>query len=126
MTLRTFALTLNTNRRTTESTDKPKGGTMNLESEQVVVQSPMSFAGSARRIRKVTRRKSRAARYAMASLAVCLVAVAWVCVLGWYLFFSLTLVPYRRLRRGQRQRRRDLIRHREALAAASRPHEPRT
>lgn len=38
-------------------------------------------------------------------------------VLYWYLLFGLLLVPYRIIRRGQRKRRREELRHREMLAA---------
>lgn len=43
---------------------------------------------------------------------------AWAFVLGWYLFFGLLIVPYRLIRRSDRNRKRDALQHREVLAAA--------
>jgi hypothetical protein len=88
-----------------------------LASEDVVVAAPMSFAGSAERLWKITR---SAPANAFTSAAVhggvlLLIAVAWAVVLCWYLFFGLWLVPYRLIRRGQRKRRREDLRHREML-----------
>jgi hypothetical protein len=93
-----------------------------LASEDVVVAAPMSFAGSAERLWKVTR---SAPANAFASAAVyggvlLLVAVAWAVVLCWYFIFGLWLVPYRLIRRGQRKRRREDLRHREMLTMMSR------
>lgn len=91
-----------------------------LASERVVVAAPMSFAGSAARIWKLTRLTEHpAGRFALGTLAVLLVAVAWTVILCWYVVFSLLLVPYRLLRRGSRKRKRQALQHREMMAAVS-------
>jgi hypothetical protein len=89
-----------------------------LESEKVVVAAPMSFAGSAARIWKLVRLRSELwAQALLASLAIVLILLAWSFVLAWYLVWGLWLVPYRIVRRGQRNRKREALRHRELLAA---------
>src|SRR4051794_24364906 len=56
-----------------------------LESEKVVVAAPMSFAGSAARIWKLTGMTEQpAARVALALAAISLIACAWTVVLAWY------------------------------------------
>ena len=45
--------------------------------------------------------------------------VVWGVVLGWYATFGLWLVPYRLIRRADRNRKRDALQHREMLAAAA-------
>lgn len=97
-----------------------------LASEDVVLQAPMSFTGSAKRIWRLTRRKTGAALCGVAAVAITIIAVAWALILAWYVLFGLLVVPYRIVRRGQRKRRMEELRHREALAvAASVPAEPR-
>lgn len=90
-----------------------------LASENVIINSPMSFAGSAQRIMRMRRRWP-----ALLAVAVLLVVLAWVAVAAWYViaFFLLGLitVPYRLLRRGARKRKAEALRHREVLAALDR------
>jgi hypothetical protein len=100
---------------TTETAPLP-----HLASEEVVLQAPLSFTGSAVRIWKITRDKAGAALYGMAALAVVLIALAWTLVLSWYCTFGLLLVPYRLLRRGSRKRRKQALQHREQLTALER------
>ena len=89
-----------------------------MASEKVVVAAPMSFAGSAGRIWKlVGMSENPAARAALGVLGVLLIASAWTVVAAWYLTFGLLLVPYRMVRRGQRQRKRQSLQHREMIAA---------
>lgn len=88
---------------------------MTLASEQVVIQSPMSFVGSTRRIWKITRVGHPALKVLLVPLAVALLLVAWTVVACWTVVFGIFLVPYRLLRRGQRRRRQDALRHRELL-----------
>lgn len=88
---------------------------MPLPSEQVVIQSPMSFVGSGRRIWKLTDQRNRAVRALAVVLAVLLIAVAWIVVAAWTLFFGVFLIPYRLLRRGSRKRKQERLRHREVL-----------
>lgn len=92
---------------------------MNLASERVVIQSPLSFVGSARRIWKMTRQKNPIAQIAAVVAAVCVIAVVWAFVLLWSLAFGVFLVPYRLIRRGGRKRRQEALRHQEMLTARS-------
>lgn len=89
---------------------------MRLDSERVVVQSPLSFVGSARRIWKLTRVVPQPwAKVATVPVAIVAVVVAWVVVAGWTLVFGLLLVPWRLIRRGGRKRKLEGLRHREAM-----------
>ena len=86
-----------------------------LASERVVVEAPMSFTGSAKRIWKLTD-----ANGWLIPVAVLLILAAWAIVAAWYLFFGLLLVPYRLIRRGGRTRKRQALQHREVLSAIER------
>ena len=88
---------------------------MRLDSEKVVIQSPTSFTGSARRIWKITDQANPVAKWLMVAVAVVLVFAAWVFVAAYTVVFGVLLVPWRLLRRGSRKRRRDEMRHREIL-----------
>lgn len=88
---------------------------MSPESERVIIAAPMSFAGSAERIWRITNDRSGWPLAGMVSLAVLLIILAWVVVLAWYCLFGLFLVPYRIIRRGQRKRKQAAMRHREVL-----------
>lgn len=88
-----------------------------LDSEEVVLSAPMSFTGSAQRLWKLTR-SSPANVWASAAIytgVILLIGVMWMAVLCWYFIFGLWLVPYRLIRRGQRKRRMEELRHREML-----------
>lgn len=98
--------------------------TERLHSEDVILQAPMSFTGAAKRIWRMTRDHAGVALYGMASVAVLVIACAWILIVGWYLTFGLLLVPYRLIRRGSRRRRLDSMRHREMLIAASKAAQP--
>lgn len=86
-----------------------------LASEDVVIQAPMSYAGSAGRLWRPVRHQSGIVKALLGSLVVVLILVAWIAVTAWYVVFGLLLVPYRVLRRGSRKRKRDALRHRELL-----------
>jgi hypothetical protein len=92
-----------------------------LESEKVTVAAPLSYAGSAARIWRLTGlagvNAHPSARVGLAVLAIHLTALAWVFVTAWYLTWGLLLVPYRLIRRGQRKDRRQALQHREMLSA---------
>jgi hypothetical protein len=91
-----------------------------LASEQVIVEAPFSFTGSYRRIRALGERHPQATTGRQAALAVGLVSLlvlAWMGVALWYCSFGLLLVPYRLVRRSQRERVRAELRHREQLEA---------
>lgn len=87
-----------------------------LDSEQVVLAAPMSFTGSAQRLWKLTRGHANAWVSAAVYLGVLvLITLIWTVVLCWYFIFGLWLVPYRIIRRGQRKRHMQELRHREML-----------
>jgi hypothetical protein len=90
-----------------------------LKSEEIVIASPFSYAGSTERIWKMTRRDVAQdnpwAKVGLITVAVLLVAGAWLAVTGWYMIWGLVVVPYRLIRRGQRKRKLDAARHRELL-----------
>ena len=87
-----------------------------LASEDVIINAPMSYAGSAQRIMRL--RRSAEVGWAIAAItvvAVLLVLVAWALVTVWYLVWGFWLVPYRLLRRGSRKRKAEAMRHRELM-----------
>jgi hypothetical protein len=87
-----------------------------LASEDVIINAPMSYAGSAQRIMRIRRRAGVGSTlFAITVLAVLLVLVAWTLVTVWYLTWGLLLVPYRLLRRGARKRKAEAMRHRELM-----------
>jgi len=87
-----------------------------LASEDVIINAPMSYAGSAQRIMRLRRRASPGAELtAITTLAVILVVVAWAAVTVWYLIWGIWLIPYRLLRRGARKRKAEALRHRELM-----------
>lgn len=88
-----------------------------LRSEQVVVSAPLSFAGSAKRIWKITDQENIAIKYALAIVALTLIVFAWMFVAMWYFVFGVLLVPYRMIRRGSRKDKRQALQHREQLEA---------
>lgn len=94
-------------------------------SEDVIINSPMSFAGAAQRGWRLRRREALpgppwVSRISMTLVAVVVILLWWAAVVCWYLLFGLLLVPYRLLRRGARKRRQEALRHRETMAALKR------
>ena len=91
-------------------------GPERLASEDVIINAPMSYAGSAQRIMRIRRRADGGGKLAAITvLAIALIMMVWVLVTVWYLFWGLWLVPYRLLRRGARKRRAEALRHRELM-----------
>jgi hypothetical protein len=87
-----------------------------LASEDVIINAPMSYAGSAQRILRLRRRaRDGGAKIAVTGLAIVLVLCAWVIVTAWYLVWGVWLIPYRILRRGARKRKAEALRHRELM-----------
>lgn len=87
-----------------------------LASEDVIINAPMSYAGSAQRIMRLRRRAHTGRTLAAITiLAIVLMLMVWVLVTAWYLTWGLLLVPYRLLRRGARKRKAEMLRHRELL-----------
>ena len=95
-----------------------------LHSERVVVDSPMSFTGSAKRLRQLTRPLPGGI-----IVAVPLILLAWVAVAVWYVvvvfLFGVLFIPWRLLRRHQRLNRRRRLQHREHLAVLAELEQPR-
>ncbi|HET7048825.1 MAG TPA: DUF1707 domain-containing protein [Solirubrobacteraceae bacterium] len=91
-------------------------GPARLASEDVIINAPMSYAGSAQRIMRLRRRGDGGGKLvAITVLATLLILTAWVFVTAWYLTWGLWLVPYRLLRRGARKRKAEALRHREIM-----------
>jgi hypothetical protein len=92
------------------------GPPVRLASEDVIINAPMSYAGSAQRIFRLRRRaQGRGALAAITGLAILLILMVWLFVTVWYLLWGLWLVPYRLLRRGARKRKAEALRHRELM-----------
>lgn len=81
-----------------------------LQSEKYVVESPMSFSGSAKRLWRANGNMV----YRLSMLFI--IPMIWCVIAMWYALFGLLLIPYRILRRGQRKRKLQEIRHRELLS----------
>lgn len=93
-----------------------QGVPVRLASEDVIVNAPMSYAGSAQRIIRLRRRAAGGWQLAaITALALVLIVLVWALVTAWYLVWGLWLVPYRLLRRGARKRKAEALRHRELL-----------
>jgi hypothetical protein len=89
-----------------------------LASEEVIISAPLSYVGSAQRIVRLRRRvESGWELTAVNTLVVVLIVMAWLFITAWYLTWGLLLVPYRLIRRGQRKRKVEALRHRELLGA---------
>jgi hypothetical protein len=89
-----------------------------LASEDVIINAPLSYAGSAQRIFRLRRRaNTQQALVAVTTAVIVLVVLSWVLITVWYLMWGILLVPYRLLRRGARKRKAEMMRHRELLEA---------
>jgi hypothetical protein len=87
-----------------------------LASEDVIINAPLSYAGSAQRIWRIRRHATEGWKaVAITLLAAYLILLAWTFVTSWYLFWGLLLVSYRLLRRGARKRTAEALRHRELM-----------
>lgn len=102
------------------ATPPPPPPRARLASEDIVIAAPMSLAGSAQRIWKLTRGHEGGAQIAMMVLAGTLIVGAWILVLSWYLIFGIFLLPFRLIRRGQRKANREAAQHREQIALLER------
>jgi hypothetical protein len=90
-----------------------------LSSEKVVVAAPMSLAGSAARIWKITEIVPNVfvKWMLLVPIASMLVVMAWMVVAVWYIIFGILLVPYRLIRRSGRKSKKNSLQHRELLDA---------
>jgi hypothetical protein len=80
-------------------------------SQNYTVEAPLSFAGSARRLWLF----SDATPYRVCC-ALLFIPTAWLMVFSWYCLFGLAVVPYRLIRRSQRKRNLEQLRHDELVA----------
>lgn len=83
-----------------------------MKSEQIVIEAPLSFTGSAKRLWRKS--DSKLIKYLVLVPIICLV---WSFVIFWYMFFGLLVVPYRLIRRSGRKQKRDKLRHSELIEA---------
>lgn len=89
-------------------------------SSDVVIEAPMSFTGSAKRLWKKTQVDNSLIRWAvLIPIVLGLIGVSWIVIAAWYSVFGIFLVPYRLLRRGSRRDKRALMQHRETLERIS-------
>lgn len=92
-----------------------------LASETVIIESPMSFTGSAKRVWKLTRANENAPLRALVlvPVAVLLVSVVWLIVLCWNLVaWTILFFPtvfWRLFRRHSRATKIQQAQHREVL-----------
>ena len=92
-----------------------------LKSENIVISSPLSFIGLAKRIWKITDVDNPVMKVLLSLVAAALILFAWVFVAFWYVLiyviFGILFVPYRLLRRSSRKQKQAKLRHREVLEA---------
>lgn len=86
-----------------------------MQANDVVIQAPMSYTGSAKRLWRPVKHSSGLAKLAIGSFMFLVVLAAWSAVTVWYLFAFWLMIPYRMIRRGQRRQRRDTLRQQEML-----------
>lgn len=96
-----------------------KKGMLMKDSSQVVIEAPLSFTGSSKRINKIWSATDNAAvKWAILLPSIVLLyVICWSFILCWYVFFGICLVPYRLIRRSSRKQKRDTLRHQEMLNA---------
>lgn len=93
-----------------------------LGSEKVVISAPLSFAGSAQRIWKITNTDNTLLKWLLfAPIALLLIMFTWSFVAIWYVvifgLFGIFVIPFRLWTRGSRKRKRENLQHRELLQA---------
>ncbi|QJU09138.1 hypothetical protein FBF27_01740 [Candidatus Saccharibacteria bacterium oral taxon 488] len=97
-----------------------------LKSEKVVISSPLSFSGSAKRLWKITDVDNLAVKVLLSLVAAVLIMFAWIFVAFWYVLiyvvFGILFIPYRLLRRSSRKQKQAKLRHREVLDAIEKNH----
>lgn len=91
-----------------------------LASERVIIEAPMSFTGSTKRIWRLTENTTGAAKVGVIFVVGIVLVIAWCAIALWYVAWGIWLVPYRIIRRSSRNRSRAQMQHRETLAALKR------
>ena len=97
------------------------GSQERLPSEQVIMESPLSFEGSAKRIIPAVYGGMPKRRWAVPVapvVVVLVISVTWIGVMLWYVVWGVILIPFRLFRRLQLKQEVDELRHRELLDAA--------
>ena len=100
--------------------------TTQLASEAVILNAPLSFAGSWQRLLRLTKRITKGISRTWLRVAVqvailyTIIPFVWAFIAVWYCTFGLLLVPYRLIRRGNRKSKRAALQHRELLDALQR------
>ena len=97
-----------------------------LKSEKVVISSPLSFIGSAKRIWKITDVDNPLVKALLGLIAAVFILFAWVFVAFWYVLiyvvFGILFIPYRLIRRSGRNQKQAKLQHREVLDAIEKNH----
>lgn len=92
-----------------------------LASEKVVISSPLSFSGSAKRIWNITETDNPVLKIVLVIVALGLIGFVWTFVFFWYFLmyfvFGIFFFIYRLFRRSSRKNKADKLRHRELLNA---------
>lgn len=90
-----------------------------LKSEDVIVNSPMSFAGAAQRSMRLTRLGRPWALLVTIPAVIFLLGAWWITIALWYCVtiptIGIVMIPFRLLRRGARKRKTTALQHRELL-----------
>lgn len=80
------------------------------KSDKIVIEAPMSFTGSAKRIWRYCGNP-----VVGLLIGLPLIIVAWCFVLAWYAIFGIWVIPYRLVRRGQRKQKLEAARYAEIM-----------
>lgn len=88
-----------------------------LASERIVIESPLSFTGSAKRCWNWTKTDNAFVKWAVAvPVALGTIMALWTFILVWYMIAGIFVWPWRLLRRGSRKRKLQAAQHQELMA----------
>lgn len=90
-----------------------------LQSENVIIESPMSFTGATKRIWPLLGRSDNKYVKWLVLFPTILITlyIVYVIILCWYCVFGIFLIPFRVMRRGQRRKKQQELQHRELMQA---------
>jgi hypothetical protein len=88
-----------------------------LESESIIVEAPFSFTGATKRIWRVVENTEdpRIKAFVVIPIVVMTLMVVYAGIVMWYIMFGLLLVPFRLIRRSQRNKKLQKAQHKEML-----------
>lgn len=88
-----------------------------LESETIIVEAPFSFTGATKRIWRVVEKTEdpKVRAFVVAPLVVIVLMFVYAGILSWYAMFGLLLLPFRLIRRSQRNKKLQKAQHKEML-----------